>query len=214
MSSDDPLGQGVNASLQKCLAIKRAHDAWRIDRFGVEDRVPPNGLPPPEPSNLPYDDSLVTHDIKMRRCFAADAEWLAKVMAAPVPRDRATTDALAAITRQCEAMSQHAGKRHLFLFLDKTAATLFSNPDNVDRLKNLIKEESVILHGISLVQSPECGALRDLCRLVPDGTFTEAADGDIAGAVAQVYVRLLNHFELTYILPAAPGPESSVTLSV
>jgi hypothetical protein len=209
MSSDDPYGQAITVALKRLSGAKRSDDMWRIDRYSMEP--PPNQAAetPREQSFLPYDDALATQEVKMRHCFITSPDILSKVLAAEAPRDRVALDLLAAIQRQCEAISKHSGKRHVFVFLHETAVL---EDTRLSALKTLVANERIVLHGFTPV-SGACAAFRDLCLSVPGGTFNDAPPDGLPDALGEDYSLLMNGCEISYEF--RPGVEAqTVTLKM
>jgi len=195
ISKSDPFGQAIVAALNRSSAAKRPDDLWRIDRYSIETtRDEPEA--PKEQSFLPYDDAIATQEVKMRQCFIASLDILNKVIASDVPRDRVATDAFAAIQRQCEAISKHSGKRHMFVFLHESAAAQLEEPDKAASLKTQLVNERIILHGFAPGFS--CPAFRDICSSLPDGTFSEASADGLPEALEEIYSFLMNGRVITY----------------
>jgi hypothetical protein len=163
----------------------------------------------PQQSFLPYDDSLATQEVKMRHCFIASPDILSKVIAAEVPRDRVAPDLVAAIQRQCEAISKHSGKRHVFVFLHE-AAVLEGN--RVSALKTLVASERIVLHGFAPGLSEGCAAFRDLCLSIPDGTFNDVPPDGLPDALGETYALLMNGCEISYEF--RPGEAQTAMLKV
>jgi HEAT repeat protein len=207
-STDDAYGQAIHLALKRSSASKRADDMWRIDRYSME---PPKDVAEaaPQQSFLPYDDSLATQEVKMRHCFIASPDILSKVIAAEVPRDRVAPDLVAAIQRQCEAISKHSGKRHVFVFLHE-AAVLEGN--RVSALKTLVASERIVLHGFAPGLSEGCAAFRDLCLSIPDGTFNDVPPDGLPDALGETYALLMNGCEISYEF--RPGEAQTAMLKV
>ena len=206
MSTDDPYGQAITLALKRSSGSKRADDVWRIDRYSTE---PPSDGETPATSFLPYDDSLATQEVKMRHCFIASADILSKVIAADVPRERVAPDLLAALQRQCEAISKHAGKRHVFVFLPEAVVV---DDNRLSALKKLVTNERIVLHGFAPGLSGGCAAIRDLCLSTPDGTFNEVSADGLPDTLSETYSLLMNACEISYEF--RPGEAQTVTLKV
>jgi len=203
----DPLGNALTLALTQSSASKRSEDVWRIDRYSVE---PPNNAAeaPREQSFLPYDDAIATQEVKMRHCFIASPDILAKVISVEVPRERAALDVFAAIDRQRDAIGKYSGKRHMFVFLHEGSAALFDDAERTAALKTLLTNEKIIFHGFAPGCSAACAAFRDMCLAVPDGTFNDAATDGLPAAIVETYSLLMNGCEISYqLLPGMePGP--------
>jgi len=195
ISKSDPFGQAILAALNRSSAAKRPDDLWRIDRYSIEP-TRDEAEAPEEPSFLPYDDAIATQEVKMRQCFIASLDILNKMIASDVPRDRVAPDAFAAIQRQCEAISKHSGKRHMFVFLHESAAAQLEEPDKAASLKTQLANDRIVLHGFA--PGCSCPAFRDICSSLPDGTFSEASADGLPEALEEIYSFLMNGRVLTY----------------
>jgi HEAT repeat protein len=195
----DPYGQAMTRALTQSSAAKRPDDVWRLDRYSME---PPGeeAQAPREQSFLPYDDTIATQEVKMRHCFIASPDILNKVIAADVPRERAAPDVFSAIQRQCEAISKHSGKRHMFVLLDEGSVAQFEDAARIASLKTLVTNEKIVLHGFAPGFS--CAAFRDMCLSSPDGTFSEATVEELPAALAEFYSLLMNGCAISYQLPS------------
>jgi hypothetical protein len=211
-SNSDPLGQALTPALTQCSASKRPHDLWRIDRYSLE---PPNEEAPvtKDQSFLPYDDAIATQEIKMRHCFIASPDILAKAISTEVPRERAAVDVFAGIQRQCDAIVKHASKRHLFLFLHENSVALLENQDKLALLKTLVIKERIVLHLFAPGLAAACAAFRAMCLSIPDCTFSDGPLGGLPEALAQTYSLLMNGCVISYRLPPS-AKAGSATLKV
>ena len=208
----DSYGNAIGECLKRCLALKRPDDWWRIDRYAIEAvAADPNA--PVEKSTVPYDDSLITQELKTRQYFIAETSHLEKAITLPVPRDRAAADAIDAIERQCAAMDKNSGKRHLFLFIHPAAMSTLDEPEHIKRLKELVGKEGVTLHGVCPGSDEKCANLRDLCRSGPDGTFHVSSVAKLADEFEQTYRHLLNRYQIDYSLRAKAEP-APLTLQI
>jgi hypothetical protein len=201
MSNPDPYGNAVEQSLKCGLSLKRPDDWWRVDRYATE-AVARDPEAPVEKSTLPYDDALITQELKARKGFIADPVTLEKAVSAPVSRERATSDIMEAIQRQIDAMDKSSGKRHLFLFIHTSSVEALDDPENLKRLKPLIDKEGITLHGICPESSEKCTDFRKLCLSTPDGTFHGSSVDQVAAEFEQTYRHLLNRYWIGYSLPA------------
>jgi HEAT repeats len=211
-SNADPYRNALTLAWNQSSASKRSDDVWRIDRYSME---PPNNAAevPPEQSFLPYDDTVATQEVKMRHCFIASPDILAKVISAEVPRERAAPDIFKAIERQLDAMVKYSGKRHMFVFLHDGSAALFDDAERTPALKTLLTNEKIILHGFAPGFSAAPTAFRDMCLAVPDGTFNDPFMDGLPDALGETYSLLMNACEISYEL--APGMKAGpVTLKV
>jgi hypothetical protein len=205
LSNADPYGNAVEAGLKRCLALKRPDDRWRIDRYATE-AVAKNPDAPKEKSALPYDDALITQELKARKGFITEAGQLEKAITLAVPRDRATEDVLEAIRRQIEAMDKSSGKRHLFVFVHATSVDALDDPEYLKPLKQLIAKESVCLHGICPDSPEKCTGFRDVCLFTPYGTFHGGSVDKLADEFEETYKHLLNRYEIKYSVTGKPEP--------
>ncbi|HLJ51387.1 MAG TPA: HEAT repeat domain-containing protein [Bryobacteraceae bacterium] len=206
----DPYEQAIQDALKRCKADKRADDLWRIDRYIAEDGEKETRVLT-EASPLPYDDELVTNEIKNHHGFIADPGQLEKAILHTVPKDRAASDVIKAIERQYESLTKTSGKRHLFVFVHPDSVDLVEESDNIKRLKTLAEKESIALHGIFLGPAPSCSGFRDLCLSGSEGTFSSASAEDLASEFEHTFHHLLKHFEIEYTLAGDPA---SVVLQV
>ncbi|HUA20057.1 MAG TPA: HEAT repeat domain-containing protein [Bryobacteraceae bacterium] len=210
-SVGEPYAEALREGLNLCLARKRPDDLWRIDRYAAES--PDSG----EPGRggqpvLPYDDQVVTPELKMRHGCIADLGLLAKAITLATPADRLAPGLLAAIERQSQALAKHSGKRHVFLFLHDMDQELTREPA-ITKLKSLGQDNGVIFHVLCHDAAASWGPFEELCLSNSDGTFEQATAGTLAVKLAESYARLLNRYEITYSLPASAeaGP---VTIKV
>ena len=201
LSDSDPYGNAIRDSLKRCVSLKRPDDWWRIDRYAIE-AIAANPNAPVDKSSLPYDDALITQELKTRKGFMADVGQLEKAISLPVPRERTTEEALQAIRRQIDAMDKSSGKRHLFVFVHKSAVDALDDPENLNPLKQLIEKEGISLHGICPESWEKCAGFRDLSLATPDGTFHSSSVDKLADEFEQTYRHLLNRYEIDYSLPA------------
>jgi hypothetical protein len=181
--------------------LKRPEDWWRIDRYATEAvAVDPDA--PVEKSSLPYDEALITQELKLRQGFLLDTGQLDKAISMSVPRERVTADVLQAIQRQIEAMEKSSGKRYMFVFVHESCVDTLDDPENLQPLKQLIQKEGITLRGICPVFPEKCEGFRDLCLSTPDGTFHPGGVDALADELEQTYRHLLNRYEIDYSLPA------------
>lgn len=200
ISDSDPLGRVVSEGLKRCLSLKRPDDWWRIDRYAIQP-IAVDPAAPVEKSSLPYDDALITQELKTRKGFMADSGQLEKAISLAVPRERATPDVLKAIGRQVDAMDKSSGKRHVFVFVHETSVDTLDDPENLKPLRQLIATEGITLHGICPKFAEKCDGFRDLCISTPDGTFHTSGVDQLADELEQTYRHLLNRYEIDYSLP-------------
>jgi len=202
-SESHPYASAVREALTRCLAMKRSDDLWRIDRYAA-DGV--SAAPEGDQAALPYDDAVITPEMKMRHGCAAAAGQIAKLIPAITPADRLASGLLPAIERQGQALGGHSGKRHVFVFLPERDQELTTEPA-IARLKTLVEDRGLIFHAVSQDAPASWGAFRDFCLSIPEGTFEQVADAQLSETLAQSYGQLVNRYEINYVLPAAdPGP--------
>jgi hypothetical protein len=209
LSTADLYGNAVAEGLKRCASLKRPDDWWRIDRYNTE--VVPTDANAAE-STLPYDDSLVTQELKTRKGFIAESGQLEKAIALLVPRERATPDAVRAIRRQTDAMDKSCGKRHLFVFVHESSVDLVDQ-ESLDRLKELAVKEGITLYAFVPNSSGKFSGFRDLCLSVPGGVFCDLSVDHLADEFEQIYKHLLNRYEINYSVPATPEA-GSVTVQL
>jgi HEAT repeat protein len=205
LSESDPYRNAILDSLKRCLALKRPDDWWRIDRYAIE-AVATDPDAPVEKSSLPYDDALITQELKARKGFMADVVQLEKAISLPVPRERVTPDVLKAIRRQIDAMDKSSGKRHLFVLVHESAVDALDDPENLKPLRQLIATEGITLRGICPAFAEKCESFRDLCLCTPGGSFHSGSVDQLADEFEQTYRHLLNRYEIDYSLPAKAEP--------
>jgi hypothetical protein len=204
-SGDDAYEKSVREGLSQCLSMKRRDDLWRIDRYSIE--MNPNT---DDKANLetvfPYDDSVLTPEMKAARGCISDPDLLRKVLALAAPLERAAPDPAAAFQRQCDVFGKRGGKRHIFLFLHDMSGVDLKEDAAIARLRGIAHESSVVLHGICPDVAGQWALIRELCLSHPEGSFTEAKlDGMVDGLV-DAYANLCSRFEVSYSLPASTEP--------
>ncbi len=206
-SPDDPYARAVSAALERCSASKRPDDLWRIDRYSIE-AAPSDS--PQERTGLPYDDAIMTPDLKMRQYFIAAQDVLKMAISTEVPVDRTAPDSLRAIERQCAGVKRISAKRHVFVFLHRDSIAALDEEAHLNALKDIVTEERIALHGFAAGPSHDSAAFRDLCQSLPDGSFSEVSFDRLPEALDEIYHRLLNVCEILYKLPAGveTGPLS------
>lgn len=204
-SAEEPYGAAVREALRKSLLLKRPDDMWRIDHYSIEMNPGNNEKSAPE-SVFPYDDALLTPELKAAHGCTSDASLLTKVIASPVPRERAAADPLAAVERQCTAFAKRGGKRHLFLFLHEMSGFDLKQEAAIARLRAIAKDNNAILHGICPDVAGHWDAVRALCLANSEGTFSETPLAGMAEAFVDAYGNLSNRFEIDYSLSPADAP--------
>jgi HEAT repeat protein len=215
-SGDETYEGALQEGLKQCLCMKRRDDLWRIDRYSIEIN------PPPDDKNgreylVPYDDSLVTAELKASQGCISDAELAAKALALPVPRHRAASDPLAALQRQCDMFAKRGGKRHVFLFLHEMSGFDLQQGATMDRLRSFAQDPSVVLHGICPDVAGKWPRLREACLSNPEGSFTETTLEGMVDGLVDAYAHLCSRFEITYSMSAtepSPTPLRTVRLKI
>ena len=198
-SVDDPYEKALREGFAQCLAMKRRDDLWRIDRYSVE--MNPASAQGPAESLLPYDDSLITPELKAGYGCLSDTGLLGKLIGMTAPHERAALDPLAAIQRQCDAFAKHGGKRHVFFFLHDMSGFDLKQDAALQRLRGIAQESSAVLHGICPDVAGQWSLLRDLCLSNPEGTFIQRKLDGLIDALVDVYANLSSRFEVSYSLP-------------
>jgi HEAT repeat protein len=215
-SDDESYEKAVREGLKQCLCMKRRDDLWRIDRYSIEITPPVE-----EKASLeylvPYDDSLVTGELKAAQGCISDPQLMAKALALPVPRQRAAADPLAAFQRQSDVLVKRAGKRHVFLLLHEMSGADLQQEAAMNRLGSIMREVSLVLHVIC----PDCAGkwplLREMCLSNPEGSFTETTLAGMVDGLVDAYANLCSRFEITYSIAAAeasPTERSAVKLKI
>jgi hypothetical protein len=207
-SSEDPYGEAVAATLKRVSALKRPDDLWRIDRYLIET-LPPGSDESPE-TTLPYDDAVLTPELKARQCFIAAPGLLSQAIASWVPVTRTAQNSYRALERQCAAMRKLSGKRHVFMFLHQNSIAALEDESHMHVLKEIVTQERVILHGFAPGASHDCPAFRALCLSIPDGTFSDAGPDEFPAEIENTYPLLMNACEINYRLP--PGAKAGPVL--
>lgn len=203
-SSEDAYGLATLESLRRCLGSKRSGDLWRIDRYAL-DATPAPGAPT---DDVPYDDALASPEVKMRHGCIADREQIEKAISSIAGKDRAAADVATAIQRQAEALGKHAGKRHMFVLLDRRAADL-AGEAVVGRMKQSLEQSNIALHGVCVDSADVWTAFAKLCRNSVDGSFHQTSVDELPETLARIYAQQLNRIEVSYAPPAG-GPGSVV----
>jgi hypothetical protein len=161
----------------------------------------------------PYDDSLMTPELKASHACISSPELLGNAIAMPAPRDRAAADPIAALERQCDAFAKRGGKRHVFIFLHDMSGFDLKQDSAIERLKAVAQASSTVLHCICPDVAGKWALLRDLCLSNPEGSFTEAKLEGMVDGLVDVYANLCSRFEISYSLPASAEP-GTVTLKI
>ena len=200
-SPSEPFEKAVREGLQQCLSMKRSDDLWRVDRYCLAG-APATDEKPAEESRLPYDDSVVTLQMKSAQGCISDPDQLRKIFDLAVPLGRAAADAVGAIQRQCKAMIQRPGRRQMIVLLHQLAGPDMQEEASAALLRGFAKDNLVVFHGISL-GAGQWPLFRDLCLSNPEGSFIETGDSGIVDAFVKTYAKLCNRFEITYSLPAS-----------
>lgn len=211
-SADEAYEKAVREGLKQCLSMKRRDDLWRIDRYSVEMNPHTDGKSSHE-ITFPYDDSLMTPELKGTHGCTSDSDLLGKALALPAPRDRAAVDPVAAFQRQCDAFAKRGGKRHAFIFLHDMSGFDLKQQATIDGLKTIAREGSTVLHCICPDVAGEWKLLRELCLSNPEGSFTEAKLDSMVDGLVDAYANLCSRFEISYSLPV-PVKEVKVRLKI
>jgi len=206
-SGDEGYEKAVREALQQCLHMKRRDDLWRIDRYSIEINPPTAEKTPPE-FIMPYDDSLITPELKASQGCLSDRELLEKALTLISPRDRAAPDPIAAFQRQCDAFAKRGGKRHVFLFLHDMSGFDLQQEAAINRLRSIANDSSVVLHGIAPDIAGKWPLLREACLSNSEGSFAETTLEGMVDGLVDAYVNLFSRFEIVYSLPisAEAGP--------
>jgi hypothetical protein len=211
-SADEAYEKAVREGLKQCLSMKRRDDLWRIDRYSVE-MDPHMDEKSSHESMVPYDDSLMTPELKASHGCISDPDLLGKVLALLAPRDRAAADPVAAFQRQCVAFAKRGGKRHAFIFLHDMSGFDLKQDAAIDRLRTIAQDGSTVLHCICPDVAGQWALLRELCLSNPEGSFTEAKLEGMVDGLVDSYANLCSRFEISYSLPASAEP-GSVKLTI
>jgi HEAT repeat protein len=203
-SGQDAYEKSVREGLKQCLSMKRGDDLWRIDRYSIE--MNPQAAAAASHESLPYDNALITPELKAAHGCISDPSLLQRVLASDLPRERAAADPVTAFQRQCEAFSKHGGKRHVFLFLHDMSGFDLQQDAAVAALRTMAQDGGVVLHGICPDMAGKWALLRDLCLAHPEGTFTEVKLEGIVDGLVDSYANLSSRFEISYSLPASAQP--------
>jgi HEAT repeat protein len=207
LSPDDPYAQAVAAALGRSSASKRPEDLWRIDRYSIQPEQPGTETPR-DKSGLPYDEAIMTPELKLRQSFIAASDMLIKAISSEVPVERTAADSFRAIERQFAAVRKITAKRHVFAFLHHDSTAALEDQAHIRSLKDLATNEKIVLHGFAPGASHDCAAFRGLCRSFPEGTFTDTTLDQLPDALGEIYSALMNACEISYRRPAGvePGP--------
>lgn len=204
-SGDEPYEKHVREALRQCLVMKRRDDLWRIDRYSIE-------INPPAPekgaleSSLPYEDAVLTPEVKASFGCIADHDLVEKVLHSVAPRERAAPDPIKAMERLCDALAKRGGKRHVFLFLHDSSGAELKEEAGIGRLRTLVQERSVVLHGVCPDVAGQWKLFKDLCLANPEGSYTESTLEGMVDGMVDAYAKLCSQFELDYSLPANREP--------
>jgi len=200
-SRSEPFEKAVREGLNQCLSMKRSDDAWRMDRYCLAP-TPTADEKSVDETGPPYDDSVVTPQMKTAQGCISDADQLRKILDLAVPRDRAAVDGITAIQRQCKAVIQRPGRRHMIVLLHKLASLDMQEEAPAALLRGLAKDDVVVFHGIAL-GAGQWPLFRDLCLSNPEGSFIETDESGIVDGLVKTYAKLCHRFEITYSVPAS-----------
>jgi HEAT repeats len=207
-SSSDPFERIVRETLKECLAMKRPDETWRIDRYSLAARansLPPGEVKPADDSGPPYADAVITPHMKTAQGCVSEEDVLRKILDLAVPADRAATDGITAIERQCKAISQRQGRRHVFILLHEQAGADLMQETTASLLQFYAKNNTVVFHGIGVGAAGQWPLLRELCLSSPEGTIVETNEAGMADVLIRTYASLCNRFEISY--SSLPGTE-------
>jgi hypothetical protein len=205
-SDEEPYEKLLREAWKQCLTMKRRDDYWRIDRYSLDMNSQAGEKASSEPMP-PYDDALMTPDVKTALGSISQPDLLEKVFALAVPPDRAAADPGAALQRQTDALVKRSGQRHVFILLHEMPG-FNCKPDTMARLEALAKDGSFIFHALCPQEADRWAPIRELCSSHPEGSFIEAKPEGMLDALVDAYANLSNRFEIGYTLPASvpPGP--------
>jgi len=208
-SSADPYRAAILEGMDRALRFRRPDDLWRIDRYLMKASL--KGPPASEKATIPYDEALLG-STKTLRGFLTSQDLLRKTISAPGPRERSASDVAAAIERVVDAMRRIAGTRHLFIFLQSGGNDVDSR--RMQKLREFVQEERLVLHGFAPEDATGCEPLRDLCLAIEGGTFQFTPPEQVPQIVERIYSNLLNRFKVTYKAPGGAGAaEGAVVVS-
>ena len=204
-SGDDPYEKCMREGLRQCLSMKRRDNLWRIDRYSIEINPPAAEKSSPD-ALVPYDDSLMTPELRAAHSCISDPDLIRQALALAAPRERAAADPLAAFQRQCDAFAKRGGKRHIFLFLHDMSGADLKQDAALARWRAIAQESSVVFHGICPDVAGQWALVRELCLSHPEGSYTEAKLDGLVDGLVDAYANLCSRFEISYSLPASTEP--------
>lgn len=207
-SAEEPYEKALREGLKQCLCMKRRDDLWRIDRYSMEIHPAVDEKASHE-CLIPYDDSLVTAELKASQGCIWDPDLMSRAIALPAPHDRAAADALAALQRQCDYLAKRAGKRHVFLFLHPMSGAELQQEAALSHLRTLTHEGSVVLHGVCPASAGDWPGIREICLSHPEASFTETSLDAMVDGMVDAYANLGSRFEVTFSPPPSAEPKTA-----
>jgi|SRR5579883_3552 len=191
-------------SLEVCLPHKRPGDLWRMDQYSLEQTSAAPARPGEE-ANLPYDDALISTDLKMHFGFFSDPDLIRQSLAGTVPRDRMSPHAQHALARQCEAIARLSGKKRIILLLNQGSLAEIREQIQSGALKAQLQAASATLHCVAIGEHESWKELRNFCESSSAHTFTDTIPSELPNALERLYLGLLNQFEICYESKAQSG---------
>lgn len=203
-SGGEPLELAVRDGLTQCVAMKRADELWSIDRYTAEPVASSAGdVNPPNESGVPPEAPGAAAQGKTVPAGVLEPDQLRKIIAQDVPRDRAAPNCIAAIIRQCKAICQRPGKRHVFVLLRDTAGLDLKQDNSSALLGSFTKDHAVAFHGIAFGAVGQWPLFRDFCISSTGGSFIETTEAGFVDDLVRAYASLSSKFEISYSLPAS-----------
>jgi hypothetical protein len=147
----------------------------------------------------------------------SEEDVLRKILDLAVPAERAAADGITAIERQCTAISQRQGRRHVFILLHEQAGADLMQETTTALRQVYAKNSAVVFHGIGVGAAGQWPVLRELCLSNPEGNFVETNEAEMAGVLMRTYASLCNRFEISYspLPPTEPGTgQLTITLKI
>lgn len=196
-----PERDALTNGLKLCLGHKRPQDMWRIDQYSTEKTETATARPDGG-TNLPYDDALITSDLKAKHGFFPEPELIGKALDAIVPRDRAWAHMGEALGRQSDAIAKLSGKRDIILLLRRGSLAEMTDQLESGALKKQLQAAGATLHCVATEDHPDWNPLRSFCESSGSHTFTATSREGLGDALETLSLSFLNHFELRYEGPA------------
>lgn len=205
-SKEDPYAVAVSQTVAACAALKRSTDPWRLERYFTEEGSRGNV----KDSSASRDDaSPLGQHIKNNRGFVTDSKFVTEILEDSDARDLASRDAAGVVRKLVGTASRAAGSRHLFVFFD-TRNGLDEDAEALRRLAASLANQPLTMHGFAPGPEADYAVLRELCCATSGGTFQVVPIGNLERTVTQIYLGLMDCFEITYRVPNAetfPGCE-------